>query len=96
MASQEALAREGMKAYHDDGTVPWKNREVLMTEGRVLLPGIEEGQSTNGSSRVKFEELGLEKPIDEMRLREMPEYLQNMLLWLYESGGETEDENLDE
>ena len=91
--SREVWDKEGLRAFNNDGTVPWRNREILVTEGRVLLPGIAESPPTKSKRIVEFKGVEEEKPIDEMRLREMPGYLQDMLLWLYESGGETDDDS---
>jgi hypothetical protein len=94
--SREALGSQGLGAYNDDGTIPWKNREVMATEDSVLLPGMEFRKVGKGRRKVEFKGVGEEKQVDEMRLREMPEYLQDMLLWLYKSGGETKRDDLDD
>lgn len=92
LVSREAREREGNRACNDDGSIPWKNREVLDTRGGVLLQSLGDGETQRqlcvGSGMTTGE-----KPVDEMRLREMPPYLQDMLLWLYESGGETKGDS---
>lgn len=95
IVSHEVLSRCGGQATNDDGTIPWKHRELLHTKGMVLLPLIGETEAwTEGQMIILGEPKG-EEPVDEMRLREMPEHLQDMLLWLYESGGEAMDDGLD-
>ena len=82
--SRDALEREGMGAYNTDGSVPWRNRELMATEGRILLPKTCRSGENHGTQAE-------ERVIDEMRLREMPPYLQDMLVWLYDTGGEAEE-----
>jgi hypothetical protein len=95
IVSHETLIKYGGQAINDDGTIPWKHRELLHTKGMVLLPLVGETEAWTEGQMMAFGEPKGEEPVDEMRLREMPEHLQDMLLWLYESGGDAVDDDLD-
>jgi hypothetical protein len=79
--SRDTLKRDGSGAYNEDGTIPWRNKEILATGGRVLPPGI-------CNREVHFMQGDEARDVDEMRLREMPPYLREMLLWLFKTGGD--------